>query len=136
MFVGVVVENFHKCREKQEREEKARRAEKHSRKMERKRKRKSGISFFIEQNVRKASIFAQIAANNTSCTTCLKLRFIVFVGCTVFCKRRHLKWCYCLFYYVCVKFFVSPLIGATTQRPVCYFIRSSAASTSIWSTQE
>jgi len=40
MFVGVVVENFHKCRENQEREEKARRAAKHSKKLERKRKSK------------------------------------------------------------------------------------------------
>ncbi|UYV83726.1 CACNA1G [Cordylochernes scorpioides] len=34
MFVGVVVENFHRCREEQEREEKARRAEKRARKLE------------------------------------------------------------------------------------------------------
>jgi hypothetical protein len=40
MFVGVVVENFHKCRENQEREEKARRAAKHSKKLERKRRSK------------------------------------------------------------------------------------------------
>ena len=32
MFVGVVIENFHKCREEQEREEKARRAAKRARK--------------------------------------------------------------------------------------------------------
>ena len=38
MFVGVVVENFHKCRETQEREEKARRAVKHSKKLDRKRR--------------------------------------------------------------------------------------------------
>lgn len=38
MFVGVVVENFHKCRESQEQEEKARRAANHARKLERKRR--------------------------------------------------------------------------------------------------
>jgi len=45
MFVGVVVENFHKCRETQEREEKARRAVKHSKKLDR--KRKSNCPIFI-----------------------------------------------------------------------------------------
>lgn len=38
MFVGVVVENFHKCRENQEKEERAARAAKRSQKMEQKRK--------------------------------------------------------------------------------------------------
>ncbi|KAG1665024.1 Voltage-dependent T-type calcium channel subunit alpha-1I [Nymphon striatum] len=38
MFVGVVVENFHRCREEQEKEEKARRAAKRARKMEKKRR--------------------------------------------------------------------------------------------------
>jgi voltage-dependent calcium channel T type alpha-1G len=38
MFVGVVVENFHKCRESQEQEEKARRAAKRARKLEKKRR--------------------------------------------------------------------------------------------------
>ncbi|CAF5178753.1 unnamed protein product, partial [Rotaria sp. Silwood1] len=32
MFVGVVIENFHKCRAEQEREEKARRTAKHAKK--------------------------------------------------------------------------------------------------------
>lgn len=41
MFVGVVVENFHKCQEKQEKEEKIRRAEVRTRKMEAKWRRKS-----------------------------------------------------------------------------------------------
>ena len=45
MFVGVVVENFHKCREKQEQEEKARRAATRARKLDRKRKRPSRVSF-------------------------------------------------------------------------------------------
>lgn len=38
MFVGVVVENFHKCRENQEMEEKARRQAIQMKKLERKRK--------------------------------------------------------------------------------------------------
>ncbi|XP_052765335.1 voltage-dependent T-type calcium channel subunit alpha-1I-like isoform X3 [Mya arenaria] len=38
MFVGVVVENFHKCRESQEKEEKARRAEKRQQKLDQKRR--------------------------------------------------------------------------------------------------
>jgi len=37
--VGVVVENFHKCRESQEQEEKTRREERHARKLDQKRKR-------------------------------------------------------------------------------------------------
>lgn len=40
MFVGVVVENFHRCREEQEKEEKIRRAAKRAIQMEKKRKRK------------------------------------------------------------------------------------------------
>lgn len=43
MFVGVVVENFHRCREEQEKEERARRAEKRARKLE---KRRKSIAFF------------------------------------------------------------------------------------------
>lgn len=41
MFVGVVVENFHRCREEQEKEEKIRRAAKRAVQMEKKRKRKT-----------------------------------------------------------------------------------------------
>ena len=44
MFVGVVVENFHRCREEQEKEEKARRAEKRARKLE---KRRRSIAYFL-----------------------------------------------------------------------------------------
>lgn len=40
MFVGVVVENFHRCREEQEKEEKIRRAAKRALQMEKKRRRK------------------------------------------------------------------------------------------------
>ena len=38
MFVGVVVENFHRCREEQEKEEKAFRMAKRARKLEKRRK--------------------------------------------------------------------------------------------------
>ncbi|KAK0040490.1 voltage-dependent T-type calcium channel alpha-1 subunit isoform C, partial [Biomphalaria pfeifferi] len=38
MFVGVVVENFHKCRESQEIEERAKRAAKRQEKLDKKRK--------------------------------------------------------------------------------------------------
>jgi len=43
MFVGVVVENFHKCRESQEHEEKARREHRHAKKIQRKRKSQSAV---------------------------------------------------------------------------------------------
>ncbi len=43
MFVGVVVQNFHKCRESQEQEEKAERAAKRAKKLEKKR-RSMGLS--------------------------------------------------------------------------------------------
>ena len=48
MFVGVVVENFHKCRESQEKEEKARRAEKRAQKLDQKRRSKY---YFIILNI-------------------------------------------------------------------------------------
>jgi len=38
MFVGVVIENFHKCRESQEQEEKARREARHAKRLNQKRK--------------------------------------------------------------------------------------------------
>lgn len=38
MFVGVVVENFHRCREEQEKEERVRRAAKRALQMEKKRR--------------------------------------------------------------------------------------------------
>lgn len=40
MFVGVVVENFHRCRAEQEKEERARRAEKRAKKIEERRRSK------------------------------------------------------------------------------------------------
>ena len=47
MFVGVVIENFHKCREEQEREEKARRAAKRAKKFAEKQKSKKKRLKFI-----------------------------------------------------------------------------------------
>jgi voltage-dependent calcium channel T type alpha-1G len=46
MFVGVVVENFHKCRAEQEREEKARRTAKRAKKIERKKRRMREIPYY------------------------------------------------------------------------------------------
>lgn len=50
MFVGVVVENFHRCREEQEKEEKLRRAAKRVKQMEKKRKR-TYIDRWLEINI-------------------------------------------------------------------------------------
>ncbi|XP_022257393.1 voltage-dependent T-type calcium channel subunit alpha-1G-like isoform X2 [Limulus polyphemus] len=47
MFVGVVVENFHRCREEQEKEEKALRAEKRARKLEKKRRKMREPPYYI-----------------------------------------------------------------------------------------
>ena len=49
MFVGVVVENFHRCRAEQEKEERARRAAKRAKKIEERRRSKSWIrkTFFL-----------------------------------------------------------------------------------------
>ncbi|CAF0857877.1 unnamed protein product, partial [Rotaria sordida] len=46
MFLGVVIENFHKCRAEQEREEKARRTAKRAKKIERKRRRMRQIPYY------------------------------------------------------------------------------------------
>lgn len=47
MFVGVVVENFHRCREEQEKEEKIRRAAKRAIQMEKKRRRMHEPPYYI-----------------------------------------------------------------------------------------
>ncbi|XP_076326543.1 voltage-dependent T-type calcium channel subunit alpha-1G-like isoform X2 [Tachypleus tridentatus] len=47
MFVGVVVENFHRCREEQEKEEKARRIAKRAHKLEKKRKKMREPPYYI-----------------------------------------------------------------------------------------
>lgn len=46
MFVGVVIENFHKCRAEQEKEEKARRAAKRAKKFEEKRRKMKEIPYY------------------------------------------------------------------------------------------
>lgn len=56
MFVGVVVENFHRCREEQEKEEKIRRAAKRAVQMEKKRRRKT-ISIHFHHTVNSILIF-------------------------------------------------------------------------------
>lgn len=48
MFVGVVVENFHRCREEQEKEERVRRAAKRALQMEKKRRSKLNVSSINE----------------------------------------------------------------------------------------
>ncbi|KAF2363799.1 Ion transport domain [Trinorchestia longiramus] len=55
MFVGVVVENFHRCREEQEKEEKARRAEKRAKKLEKKRKKMREPPYYADYS--KARLF-------------------------------------------------------------------------------
>lgn len=54
MFVGVVVENFHRCREEQEKEERVRRAAKRAKQMEK--KRRSRLYGFLP--VRSAKFFS------------------------------------------------------------------------------
>ncbi|CAF4685241.1 unnamed protein product, partial [Rotaria socialis] len=48
MFVGVVVENFHICRAKQEREEKAKRTAKRAKKLERQRRRMREVPYYAD----------------------------------------------------------------------------------------
>lgn len=45
MFVGVVVENFHRCREEQEKEERVRRLAKRAKQMEKKRRSEKTVFF-------------------------------------------------------------------------------------------
>ena len=47
MFVGVVVENFHRCRAEQEKEERARRAAKRAKKIEERRRSMKNLFFII-----------------------------------------------------------------------------------------
>lgn len=54
MFVGVVVENFHKCRQHQEVEEAKRREEKRQRRMEKKRRSKTEVRQEMEIENKKA----------------------------------------------------------------------------------
>ena len=49
MFVGVVVENFHRCRAEQEKEERARRAAKRAKKIEERRRSKLiSVYYFLQ----------------------------------------------------------------------------------------
>ena len=48
MFVGVVVENFHRCRAEQEKEERARRAAKRAKKIEERRRSKYTVFLHLE----------------------------------------------------------------------------------------
>lgn len=50
MFVGVVVENFHRCREEQEKEERIRRAAKRALQLEKRRRSKMIILKIILKN--------------------------------------------------------------------------------------
>jgi hypothetical protein len=54
MFVGVVVENFHRCREEQEKEERVRRAAKRALQMEK--KRRSKLYVCLEKRIYKIKI--------------------------------------------------------------------------------
>lgn len=47
MFVGVVVENFHRCREEQEKEERVRRLAKRAKQMEKKRRSEFSGKFYL-----------------------------------------------------------------------------------------
>ncbi|XP_050514563.1 voltage-dependent T-type calcium channel subunit alpha-1G isoform X3 [Diabrotica virgifera virgifera] len=48
MFVGVVVENFHRCREEQEKEEKIRKAAKRALQMEKRRRKMNELPYYID----------------------------------------------------------------------------------------
>ncbi len=52
MFVGVVVENFHKCRQDQEEEEARLREEKRQKRMEKKRRSKCVVVFSLKAKFR------------------------------------------------------------------------------------
>lgn len=60
MFVGVVVENFHKCRESQEKEEKARRAEKRQHKLDQKRRRLQQCPYWAKYGKTRLIIYTVI----------------------------------------------------------------------------
>uniref|UniRef100_A0A6Q2ZBR3 Voltage-dependent T-type calcium channel subunit alpha n=1 Tax=Esox lucius TaxID=8010 RepID=A0A6Q2ZBR3_ESOLU len=74
MFVGVVVENFHKCRQNQEVEEAKRREEKRRRRMEKKRRDAQKIPYYASYS----SIRLWI---HTLCTTYYLDLFITFIIC-------------------------------------------------------
>ncbi|KAJ7989690.1 hypothetical protein DPEC_G00307150 [Dallia pectoralis] len=74
MFVGVVVENFHKCRQNQEVEEAKRREEKRRRRMEKKRRDAQKIPYYASYRSVRLWI-------HTLCTTYYLDLFITFIIC-------------------------------------------------------
>ncbi|KAL0993170.1 hypothetical protein UPYG_G00104180 [Umbra pygmaea] len=74
MFVGVVVENFHKCRQNQEVEEAKRREEKRRRRMEKKRRDAQKIPYYASYSAIRLWI-------HTLCTTYYLDLFITFIIC-------------------------------------------------------
>uniref|UniRef100_A0A4W5NGD8 Ion transport domain-containing protein n=1 Tax=Hucho hucho TaxID=62062 RepID=A0A4W5NGD8_9TELE len=74
MFVGVVVENFHKCRQNQEVEEAKRREDKRRRRMEKKRRDAQKIPYYASYSPLRLWI-------HTLCTTYYLDLFITFIIC-------------------------------------------------------
>ncbi|XP_044792329.2 voltage-dependent T-type calcium channel subunit alpha-1H isoform X6 [Bubalus bubalis] len=72
MFVGVVVENFHKCRQHQEAEEARRREEKRQRRLERKRRKAQRRPYYADYSPTRRSI-------HTLCTSHYLDLFITFI---------------------------------------------------------
>uniref|UniRef100_A0A6Q2XTX5 Ion transport domain-containing protein n=1 Tax=Esox lucius TaxID=8010 RepID=A0A6Q2XTX5_ESOLU len=85
MFVGVVVENFHKCRQNQEVEEAKRREEKRRRRMEKKRRGKREKYKSERENAQKIPYYASYSSIrlwiHTLCTTYYLDLFITFIIC-------------------------------------------------------
>lgn len=88
MFVGVVVENFHRCREEQEKEEKIRRAAKRAVQMEKKRKRKSSAIHQICTRFYRYFSFSQECTNRPTTPT---IRRYVYLF-TMWSHRSTLIW--------------------------------------------
>ncbi|XP_047636981.1 voltage-dependent T-type calcium channel subunit alpha-1H isoform X6 [Phacochoerus africanus] len=72
MFVGVVVENFHKCRQHQEAEEARRREEKRQRRLERKRRKAQRRPYYADYSLTRRSI-------HSLCTSHYLDLFITFI---------------------------------------------------------
>ncbi|KAK7174902.1 hypothetical protein R3I93_001952 [Phoxinus phoxinus] len=74
MFVGVVVENFHKCRQNQEKQEAERREEKRLRRMEKKRRKAQKLPYYASYSHMRLMI-------HTLCTSHYLDIFITFIIC-------------------------------------------------------
>ncbi|XP_067830266.1 voltage-dependent T-type calcium channel subunit alpha-1I [Heptranchias perlo] len=74
MFVGVVVENFHKCRQHQEAEEALRREEKRLRRLEKKRRKAQRLPYYVAYSPVRLFI-------HTMCTSHYLDLFITFIIC-------------------------------------------------------